>query len=61
MPPILVINLEKSVERRAFMTAQLTQLGLPFELVKAVDGDTLTPQALKAVYDPQVATVNDTR
>ena len=33
-----VINLARSPERRASMTAQLTECGIDFEIVKAVDG-----------------------
>lgn len=35
---IVVVNLERSVERRERMTALLTPLGLPFSFFQAVDG-----------------------
>ena len=51
-PPIWVINLARSTERRAYITAHLEALGLPFEIAPAVDGRELTPEELAEVYDP---------
>lgn len=35
---ILLINLERRPDRLAFMTAQLSELGLPFQRIEAIDG-----------------------
>jgi glycosyl transferase family 25 len=48
--PVFVINLERDVERRLHMTAELATLGFAAEFVPAVDGRTLG-QADRAVYD----------
>ncbi len=41
LPPIFIINLEQSTERKKIMTAQLDQLGLPHIFFSAVDGKKL--------------------
>ncbi|PON15211.1 hypothetical protein C2W62_25035 [Candidatus Entotheonella serta] len=46
LPPIYVINLEHSTARRDAMERRLHNLGLPFNLIKAVDGRTLDPAAV---------------
>jgi glycosyl transferase family 25 len=49
---IFVINLARSDDRRASMTAQLTEHGIEFELVKAVDGrelDMTDPKVLQSI------------
>ena len=38
MPPIWVLNLRRSPERRAEITEHLARLGLDHELIEAVDG-----------------------
>ena len=53
MPPTWVINLKRSPERRRYITAHLHELGLPFELIEAVDGWSLTPQQLAAAYSAE--------
>lgn len=40
-PPVYVISLARSTYRRQWMTGQLDRLGLPFEIVDAVDGEHL--------------------
>ncbi len=45
-PPIFVINLERSADRRAAMAASLEQLGVNYTFFKAVDGKTLDPSSL---------------
>ncbi len=55
MPPTWVINLKRSPERRRYITAHLHELGLPFELIEAVDGWSLTPQQLAAAYSAERA------
>jgi glycosyl transferase, family 25 len=55
LPPIWVINLRRSLERRAHITRHLRQLGLAFELVEAVDGSELGAEAMRASYDPSRA------
>src|SRR5262245_33225985 len=55
LPPVWVISLRRSAERRAYITSHLGRLGLPFELIDAVDGRALAPQELDASYSPQEA------
>jgi glycosyl transferase family 25 len=55
LPPTWVINLKRSPERRRYITAHLHELGLPFELIEAVDGRNLTPEDLAAVYGAERA------
>lgn len=50
-PPILVISLEHSRERREIMAARLTALGLDFEFVDAVYGRRLTADEVSAGYN----------
>ena len=54
-PPLWVVNLARSPERRAYITAHLRERGLPFEIVPAVDGQTLTERELAGVYSPDRA------
>ena len=44
IPPIWVINLQRSPHRRAYMQKQLESRGLTFEFVDAVDGRLLTAE-----------------
>ncbi len=46
MPPIYCISLARAKERRAAMHESLSVLGLPFEIVDAVDGRTLDLSSL---------------
>ncbi len=55
MPPIWVINLRRSVDRRASIRAELDRLGLEYELVDAVDGRELGPEELAASYSASAA------
>ena len=48
---IIVINLERAVERRAAMRERLVALGLPFELLPATDGRALTAVELAMADD----------
>jgi glycosyl transferase family 25 len=43
MPPIFLINLDRSSERLALMQAQASELGLAFERVRAIDGTRQLP------------------
>ena len=47
--PIFVINLARSVERRAAVERHLHGLGLEFEVIDAVDARTLSPDALGTI------------
>jgi len=40
-PPVWVINLARELERREFISLRLKSIGLPFELISAVDGQAL--------------------
>ncbi len=53
-PPVFVINLERSSDRRQSMAAQLSRLGIGFEFFAATDGEKLT-QHEPARYDEQFA------
>lgn len=44
MLPVFLINLDRSPDRLAAMTAQFDALGIPFERIAAVDGRTLPPE-----------------
>lgn len=46
LPPIFVINLERSAARRETMKAQLDQLGLPYSFCTAVEGAKLEEKDL---------------
>lgn len=48
-----VINLARSVERRAHMTAQLAKAALPYEFVDAVDARTLSSAEFAHLVDPE--------
>lgn len=52
--PVWVLNVERDVERRLFMEQQLNELGIDFELFKAVDKKTLTQEEL-SLYSKQDA------
>jgi glycosyl transferase family 25 len=54
LPPTYVVNLERSVDRREQITRDLQNLGIPFEIFAAVDGETLTGKELD-VYSEQRA------
>lgn len=47
--PIFVISLARSAERRAAIERHLRALGLTFECVDAIDGQTLSPEAVAKV------------
>lgn len=51
--PIYVVSLERSLDRRAHMKAQLDRLGLAFEWIAAVDGASLSSEDLRALAGPQ--------
>jgi len=48
---IFVVNLKSSVERRKIMEKQLDDLGLPFEILEAVNGKTLGEEEIMKHYD----------
>ncbi|MEM7132764.1 MAG: glycosyltransferase family 25 protein [Chloroflexota bacterium] len=58
--PIWVLNLERETERRRFITQQLNELGIDFELIKAVDKETLTTEELSH-YSKQAAFKSEAR
>lgn len=45
--PVFVINLKHSVERREHTTKQLTDLGVPFQIIEAIDGTKLSDQEIQ--------------
>lgn len=48
MIPVIVISLPRSAERRRRIDAHLSSLGVPFRFLDAVDGETLSAEALRA-------------
>ena len=48
---IIVISLEKAVDRQALVVQQLSGLGMPFEFLSAVDGATVYPSSSCEVDD----------
>ena len=54
-PPIWVVNLKKSIDRRKYITKHLDELGLDFQLIEAVNGHNLTGKKLSALYNAQDA------
>jgi glycosyl transferase family 25 len=55
LPPIWVINMKRSVDRRAYIRAQLDGLGLDYELVEGVDGKELSAEDLVLSYSSSAA------
>src|SRR5688572_28834700 len=55
--PVVVINLERSVERRVFMDEHLRQRGFRMDVFPAVDGRTLDIAELEkaGIYDDALA------
>ena len=49
-PPIWVISLRRSVDRRARIVSQLETLNLPYEIIDGVDGRELDPAETAAHY-----------
>ena len=54
MPPVFVINLEKSTERLARISKRLDELEVPFERIPAVYGAELSQEELETNYDPEL-------
>jgi glycosyl transferase family 25 len=54
-PPIWIINLERSKDRRAKMVQTMDKLGLDFEFVPGVDVSLLTQAEIGSVYRPSAA------
>lgn len=52
--PIWIINLKHDEERRKFMVEQLERLGLPYELIEAVDGSALSDEDFK-ISSPELS------
>lgn len=57
IPPIFVISLARSVERRDHISRQLTTLGLQWEFVDALDGVALPPEAARLAAGAHVLEV----
>ncbi|MBI4749609.1 MAG: glycosyltransferase family 25 protein [Acidobacteria bacterium] len=57
LPPIWVISLQRSTDRRARITRHLTEHKLSFEIIDAIDGRQLTSEQL-AQYDARQAVRN---
>lgn len=51
LPPVLLISMERSAERRVQSTQALKSLGLDYELVKAVDGSKLSDIEFAQAYN----------
>lgn len=57
-PPVFIVNLKQSVDRRVHMEQVLSSLPLEYEFVEAVDGRVLTDGYLKEVYDEKACIRN---
>ena len=55
LPPIWIISLPRSVERRAIMADHMNSLEFPYEFVDAVDGSKLSEEELAALYSREEA------
>lgn len=55
LPPIWVLNLRRSADRRQYVSRHLRELGLDFELIEACDGCELSREELSTLYDPAAA------
>ena len=55
LPPVWVINLKRSKNRKAVMQQQLKQLGLKYEFVEAVDGNLLSSEETAKFYSKNKA------
>ncbi len=55
IPPIWVVNLRRSTERREHIARQLDGLSVDYEIIDAVDGSELGPDDLAACYCPSGA------
>ena len=53
LPPVWVINMPRSTERRARISKHLDELGLAVEFVDAVDGGTFSPEDCRRLSDPE--------
>ena len=56
--PIFVINLKRSLDRRANISRQLEILGLEYQFIEAVDGSQFTPHEVVEKYGEQVFYTN---
>ena len=56
-PHIFVINLPRSIERRNYIKHILSEKGLAFTFVEAVDGESLNKKEVKEVYNRNKAKV----
>ena len=50
MPPVFVINLDKSTERMAKISKRLDELEIPFERMPAVYGADLSQEEIDKYY-----------
>lgn len=53
MPPVFVINLDKSTERMAKISERLNQLGISYERIPAVYGADLSQEEIDKYYCPE--------
>lgn len=54
MPPVFVINLDKSTERMAKISKRLDELKIPFERIPAVYGADLSQEEIDRYYCPEL-------
>ena len=55
LPPVWVVNLKESADRREYIEDHLGALGVRYELVEAVNGRGLSRDSLDALYSPRAA------
>jgi glycosyl transferase family 25 len=51
IPPVWVLNLRRSAERRTRIARHLDELGIGFEFIEAIDGRTLSPEECARAID----------
>jgi glycosyl transferase family 25 len=54
MIDVIVINMKRSTERRARMSARLDALGIPFRIFEAVDGESLSQAERDRIAPPSI-------
>ena len=54
MPPVFVINLDKSTDRMVKVSKRLSELGIAFERISAVYGADLSQEEIDKYYCPEL-------
>ena len=54
LPPVFVINLDKSPERMARISKRLDELNIPFEKISGIYGAELSSEQIEEFYCPKL-------